>query len=167
MTQIKEISGIAITDEYGMTFQSAVAVIFNASETTQRTLTGNEDTGEYDLLEDVKAIAYEVNYYYDSTMKEKGFRGRPLAVDNGIGGFTRVLEVNLNISSVECCLGKSSITADESYTNLLLVSAPKHSFAIVDLPLPLRPTMRPTFQSIFSISILPVNVCLKLSTLTS
>lgn len=112
MTQIKEISGIAITDEYGMTFQNAVAVIFNASETTQRTLTGNEDTGEYDLLEDVKAIAYEVNYYYDSTMKEKGFRGRPLAVDNGIGGFTRVLEVNLNISSVDNILS-SPLAHDE------------------------------------------------------
>ena len=100
MTQIKEIIGIAITDEYGMTFQNAVAVI------------GNEDTGEYDLLEDVKAIAYEVNYYYDSTMKEKGFRGRPLAVDNGIGGFTRVLEVNLNISSVDNILS-SPLAHDE------------------------------------------------------
>lgn len=112
MTQMKEIEGIKITDEYGMAFPGAQAVIFNASETTQRTLTGNEDTGEYDVLEDVKAIAYEVNYHYDQEKKAQGFRTRPLAVDNGIGGFTRVLEVNLTLASVENILS-SPLPHDE------------------------------------------------------
>tara|TARA_R110001632_G_scaffold40916_2_gene102713 strand:- start:252 stop:635 length:384 start_codon:yes stop_codon:yes gene_type:complete len=100
MTAIKEIPRIKITDEYGMDFQSAVAIIFNSSETTQRTLAGNEETNNYDESEDIKSIAYEVNYWYDPSKKAAGFRSRPLAVDNGKGGFTRVLEVDLTLAAV-------------------------------------------------------------------
>ena len=100
MTVIKEIPRIKVTDEYGMTFPSAVAVIFNSSETTQRTLAGNKETNNYDESEDIKSIAYEVNYWYDPSKKAAGFRSRPLAVDNGKGGFTRVLEVDLTLPAV-------------------------------------------------------------------
>mgnify|MGYP003637585062 CR=1 FL=1 len=98
--QIRELEGMAITDEYGYTFQGCIAEIFNASETTQRMLKGNRETGNYDIDGDIQAVAYEVNYYYNEDLKNAGVRGRPLAVDSDKGGFTCVLEVNLKLASV-------------------------------------------------------------------
>jgi hypothetical protein len=109
---IKVIPSIAITDEYGMTFHSAEATIFNVSETTHRVLRGNEDTGVYDENFDTKALAYEVNYYYDQSKKAEGFRHRPLAVNDGEGGFTRVLEVDFALPAV-ININESLLTGDE------------------------------------------------------
>jgi hypothetical protein len=109
---IKVIPSVAITDEYGMTFHSAEATIFNLSKTFQETLRGNDDTGVYDERSKLTALSYEVNYYYDQSKKAEGFRHRPLAVNDGEGGFTRTLEVDLTLPAV-ININESLLTVEE------------------------------------------------------
>ncbi len=109
MTAIKEIRRIKIFSEYGEPALNAFAVIHGVSETTQKTLTANEKTGQYDEEGNTLAFAYEVNYWYDENTKNAGYRSRPLsvAVDGDKKIFTRTLEADLSHASVKNALASN------------------------------------------------------------
>jgi hypothetical protein len=108
----KVIPSIAIKDQYGMIFHSAVATIFNLSKTFQETLRGNEDTGVYDERSKLTALSYEVNYYYDQNKQLEGYRHRPLAIDDEEGGYTRTLEVDFTLPAI-ININESLLTVEE------------------------------------------------------
>ena len=109
MTAIKEIRKVKIISEYGEPALNAYAIIHGTSETTQKTMTSNASTNQYDEDDDTLKIAYEVNYWYDEHKKNEGFRSRPLSV--AVAGdkqvFTRVLEADLNHPTVINALSSS------------------------------------------------------------
>jgi len=93
MTQVKTFFS-KITDEYGGEYPQAFVAVRAFSETSQNTGYSENCEEDYKVETDLEAITYKVNYWYSEKTKADGKRSRPL-INEGVGGFTDVFEVDL------------------------------------------------------------------------
>ena len=99
-----------VTDEYGIPSPEAQITVFNCSRTYQETLSAKEGDINYTEDDEIKAIAYNANYWHNKETKAAGFRSKPLRFTDENGNFDNlfvadikhpeavsILEGNLNI----------------------------------------------------------------------
>ncbi len=108
-----------IKDEYGMEFNGCLIAIRGISASSQITLRSENCTANYTIKHDVEPVVYQANYWGNATLKQQGFKSRPLKVADG-DEFTDLIEVDMNNPEVERILASN---ADVVTKHLLIAEA--------------------------------------------
>lgn len=108
--QVKTLT-CTIVDEYGGRYDGAFVAIRGASSSSQTTLRSEDCEADYVVDNNVEAISYHANYWYNMQTRADGKRSRPLKIEEG-DGFTDVLLVDLNHPEILSILS-GNLTATE------------------------------------------------------
>ena len=102
-----------IVDQFGR-MDGAFAAIYGVSSSAQTTAKAENTTQGYVIKNQVEAISYNANYWYNHQTQIDGYRSRPLKVEED-GVYTEVMLVDLerpeiqaildsNLTPLECAL---------------------------------------------------------------
>lgn len=109
--QVKTLSCNIIT-KFGPIL-GAFAAIYGVSSDAQRTAKASNTTDGYVQTHDVKAISYQVNYWYSQQVQIDGYPSQQLIVD-GEGGRSEIILVDIDHPEIRVILdsGLSPLECD-------------------------------------------------------
>lgn len=110
--QVKTLT-CSIVDQFGR-IDGAYAAVYGTSSSLQMTAKATTTTEGYVISNQVEAISYNANYWYNHQTQIDGYRSRPLKVEEN-GVYTDILMVDLshpeindileaNLTPLECAL---------------------------------------------------------------
>lgn len=117
MTQAKAIV-CKLECEHGRPSPQAVAYVTDWHITNSSRGTVENIGEEYKVSDEYDGIAYTVMYYHDQSTRQKGKKAALLRIDDGEGGFTSAIPVDLNKPEIANILN-SSLSRDDKVTRAI------------------------------------------------